>query len=274
MEKIKTEIQKEVKEKTINDLEKENKAIENRQLLLGLEHSNSNRFWNFIKFLIISLIFPAIYFIYAQHDIKIKQENDKTQIEIKNKEVALKDIEIQIKLMNFFLDNYEQVFSKDTIVVHNISQVFAVFPTKYTTELFNKIKELSTEQNKKIWEAKEEIALDIEGINATVDYYNNDYKLKSILEQDGYTIRFKPSTYNNINTIWCSKNTDIEIIKRLAFVLNDYGCKIDVITHFSGKHKNNRKNYFIIGDHAETLLDKIQNWDKTKIKTMTINDIK
>lgn len=270
--KIEEQVQQDLKNKSISDLEKENKIIENRQLLQEIKYSKKR--WNFFISILTAIVIPVIFFIYTQYVNKKEQLINERQIEINNKEVALKDVEIQIKLMNFFLANYKQVFSKDPSVVHNISQVFAVFPTEYTTELFDKIKELSTAQNKKIWEAKEEIAFDIEGINPTIDYYNNDYKLKSILEQAGYAITLKVSTYNKINTIWCSKNTEIEIIKNLALILNNYGCKIDVITYFKGKRNNNRHNYFTIGDHADGELDKIKNWDKTKIEAITFNDIK
>ncbi len=246
--------------------------LENKRLLQEIKYSKKK--WSFIAYVITSIVIPVTFFIYTQYANERERLLNERQFEVNKKEIALKDIEIKIKLLNFFLVNYEQVFSKDTTVVHNISQVFAVFPSEYTTELFDKIKVLSSEQNKQIWEAREKIAQNIEGIDATIDYYNNDYKLKSILEQAGYTVNSKASAYNNINTIWCSKNTDIEVIKNLADILNAYGSEMEVITYFKSIAKNNRYNYFTVGDHANTEKNKVKIWNNTTIKAMTLGDIK
>ena len=209
MEKLIKQLEVKAKDKTLEELQKENKYIENLKLLKEL---NSKKIWSVILSILTLIIIPVIFYIYTQYAA------EKERI-IKEKEVNFKDIEVQIKLMSFFLENYDKVFSEDTIVVHNISQVFAVFPTQYTRELFIKIKELSTEQNKKIWQEKEDIATKVESTKAEISFFSNDMILKKKLEKNGYLINPHISAYNNINTIWCSDDISIEIIKEVANLL-------------------------------------------------------
>lgn len=83
------------------------------------------------------------------------KSNKELELQMKREEInkafIQKEIDVELKLITFFLENYDKFFSENKDVIKRMSKVIATLPSKHTNEFLKKIIELSDSSNQKIW---------------------------------------------------------------------------------------------------------------------------
>lgn len=127
-----------------------------------------------------------------------------------NKAFIQKEIDVELKLISFFLDNHDKFFSENKEVVKNMSKVIATLPSKHTNEFLEKIIELSDSSSQNIWKQTQQKIKKIKKqpiFELTIQVFKNNKpmintnvsvtidKLYQGLTNDNGTISFKITTF-------------------------------------------------------------------------------